>query len=1030
MKNIFILILLLCTAIKNYSQVQTAKNQKAPSFFSTSPNVASLGTYGLIPINLSTGSPNINIDLLKFSTRGKDYNISLSYSLSSVKPETPVAWTGLGWNLNVGGAVTRSVNGLVDESRGVTRDRQCYYDYFNKFDNDTWYNADQSNGILDIKNDPPDMFLFEVNGINGQFYKNHKGKWIISANQDVSFTVIDEIKEDYFSYNFGSFTYPKDRCIYGFEITDKYGNTYIFGKDPKALETTEPEINSFNSYNEPLPESLTVGKFVKSWYLTKIKYADGPIINFEYDSDNNITAIQHYNISFGFNTCGVGNNNCAASISYERSYLKYLKKITFDEGSVVFNRSLADVLKYSSPLNSSFLDNYNNTLHWYKLNSIVLNDKGNRIVDKVEFSYEENSSSRLKLNTVKIGKDPNNLKKYTFTYNPNKMPANYFNNVDHWGFNNNRNYLPTLPTGGLTKAEADIYFSYREPDGNAVRAETLERVDYPTGGYNIIEYEPNSYSKYVKNENNQLSIIDNNVDKITGGLRVKKISTYSNDNSPPIVKQYYYSRNYFSNQNVSSGVLSGIPNYLYEDHFQNPSPQGATSFDFWHLSSSSYLPLSETNGYHIGYSKVYEKHENGSLTEYSYTNYDNGYIDIINYPSRIRMSTSSIGPAGSTYTYTPRAGENIILNSLSKERGLLLSKKDYDVSNNLVRENIISYNNNQGRLTDAIRSFKVEYLTRTQNFPAIGANIDYIITKYTPYLVYTNSIQKTNEKTINYFNTGKIENNTTYVFKSNFDSSPQKITTNLSDGNIFEQRFLYPQDIRVGGLPPQFREPYRSIVYMLQKNMIGVPLTVSNYKNGKFINRKQTVFDYNPSNGIVYPKLDLNYNEQLDISFSDSDGTIVLPVVNLEDTQIIYDIYDDKGNLQQYTTKDGVSTTVIWGYNGTKPIAKIVGAKLTDITQSLIDTIVNASNTDASLATNSDEAALLLVLDNFRKDSSLSNYQITTYTYDLLVGVRSITSSSGMREIYIYDTANRLKEVRQDSKTGKLVKEFKYNYKS
>jgi len=85
------------------------------------------------------------------------------------------------------------------------------------------------------------------------------------------------------------------------------------------------------------------------------------------------------------------------------------------------------------------------------------------------------------------------------------------------------------------------------------------------------------------------------------------------------------------------------------------------------------------------------------------------------------------------------------------------------------------------------------------------------------------------------------------------------------------------------------------------------------------------------------------------------------------------------------------------------------------------------ANADASVAANNDETVLLSILNSFR--NSLSNNQITTYTYDPLIGVRSITPPSGIREVYLYDSANRLKEIRENSQTGNLLKEFKYNYK-
>jgi hypothetical protein len=212
---------------------------------------------------------------------------------------------------------------------------------------------------------------------------------------------------------------------------------------------------------------------------------------------------------------------------------------------------------------------------------------------------------------------------------------------------------------------------------------------------------------------------------------------------------------------------------------------------------------------------------------------------------------------------------------------------------------------------------------------------------------------------------------------------------------------------------------------MISKNMISLPIenTLINKKDindaGKIISHNKNVYQASlptsQTGNLVLPTSALSYD---------------LQNINTAITDISYDKYDLKGNLQQYTTKDGISTTIIWGYNQTQPIAKIVGAKLSDLQQSMIDTIVNASNTDASATSNNDETVLLTALDDFRKLPALLNAQVTTYTYDLLIGVRSITPPSGIREVYLYDTANRLMEIRENNQTGKLLKEFKYNYKN
>ncbi|GAA5097538.1 hypothetical protein GCM10023210_32740 [Chryseobacterium ginsengisoli] len=253
----------------------------------------------------------------------------------------------------------------------------------------------------------------------------------------------------------------------------------------------------------------------------------------------------------------------------------------------------------------------------------------------------------------------------------------------------------------------------------------------------------------------------------------------------------------------------------------------------------------------------------------------------------------------------------------------------------------------------------------------------------------------------------KLTTTTNYFYNNSYKQLSKQITV-TPENSIKETIYSYAAE--------------KNNQLMISKNMIGIPLETTT---------TQTIGTVTKTLGrseIIYPT-------SLPTSQS---GNLVVPLsvqsYNLENntptTDLTYDKYDSKGNLQQYTTKDGVSTTIIWGYNQTQPIAKIGGAKLSDIQQSLIDSIVSASDTDASATASNDESAFLALMDSFRKDSSLSNYQITTYTYDPLIGVRSITPPSGIREVYIYDSANRLKEIRENNQTGNILKEFKYNYKN
>jgi YD repeat-containing protein len=83
--------------------------------------------------------------------------------------------------------------------------------------------------------------------------------------------------------------------------------------------------------------------------------------------------------------------------------------------------------------------------------------------------------------------------------------------------------------------------------------------------------------------------------------------------------------------------------------------------------------------------------------------------------------------------------------------------------------------------------------------------------------------------------------------------------------------------------------------------------------------------------------------------------------------------------------------------------------------------IVTASDNDA--ADPAQESLLLDALNSFRKQSALSGKLISTYTYDPLIGVTSITPPSGVRQTYTYDSANRLKEtgVRGKNSAGSYI---------
>ena len=79
------------------------------------PNVASLGIYGEIPVSPFTGTPSVTVPLYELYLENLKFPITLSYHSGSVKPDLHPSWVGLGWTLNAGGVIYRTVNEGPDE---------------------------------------------------------------------------------------------------------------------------------------------------------------------------------------------------------------------------------------------------------------------------------------------------------------------------------------------------------------------------------------------------------------------------------------------------------------------------------------------------------------------------------------------------------------------------------------------------------------------------------------------------------------------------------------------------------------------------------------------------------------------------------------------------------------------------------------------------------------------------------------------------------------------------------------------------
>src|SRR5580698_4701385 len=109
MKQFINLVQIFFLATALVSKVCAQSPPALPTIMPPPADAASLGKYADIPVNMSTGIPNISVPIYNIKTPRLEVPINLSYYASGIKVDDIASWVGLGWSLNAGGAITRTI---------------------------------------------------------------------------------------------------------------------------------------------------------------------------------------------------------------------------------------------------------------------------------------------------------------------------------------------------------------------------------------------------------------------------------------------------------------------------------------------------------------------------------------------------------------------------------------------------------------------------------------------------------------------------------------------------------------------------------------------------------------------------------------------------------------------------------------------------------------------------------------------------------------------------------------------------------
>ncbi len=836
-----------------------------------SPNASELGRFGTVPVGLFTGTIQQNIPIYEFKTKSLSVPITLNYSSNGLMVDKIASWVGFDWSLDAGGVINRSVRGRYDEpSRRVPLP--------SNFEDPTFMETFFTSYYL-IADFEPDIYSYNFVGGSGKFIINNGGQTAVTIPYNkISITT---------TRTGGNMLYDQD-----FLITTPDGIKYLFASN----EIHYSYYDNNETYNYP-----------NSWYLTSIVHPNGDTIKFFYSTislSNSYSGVSQKVAKCIEEINRDGSNvNCFDPTDYQpvgniaSTGIIFLDSIwSRNYGSVVFQRS-ANRLDYTDG---------------EKLDKILIKDKNQNIIKSFRFNYQfvhanpsypyspsiqwkaflgssytSELSYRMFLDSIVFSNSTDSkVQKYSFEYlKLDSIPSRLSFSQDHWGYFNgtiNSDFIPSISEYVPSQYQnrfTGFIGANRNPNGHYSEHGILSKVVYPTGGYSVFEYEPNI------TENQKV-----------GGCRIKKISTYNQTGSITNIKRYFYnSRDQLSS---SFGYTHFFPTYYseYNINYDGMFYGSIVTCRYGCLNSSSLYSLYQNDQASIIYPYVTvsngDNFEDGGEEHYFETP--------IEYPASVFNTVGGgiVLPLpysnNAWYAGTKKKLYFFKKNALGQFEDVQIISYDYDRDDTRNRTEYLC----------VAMNYRVPSAGVFDNVPKINF---YDGVKYTLYSVWQQLRSKTVVDVFGNYSIGK----TTYYYYDN--PTHAQLTREFiidSKGDTIKKKYYYPQD-------------YNSSLFsnLINNYIIGKPIDVRTYNNSQIVSCDQN--KYNNYGQITdYYKGEIP-NGTTDIPFNSGSAYTA--------THRATYTYDANKNLITIQPDKDAKTSLIWGYNNTLPIAKVVNANSDEI---------------------------------------------------------------------------------------------------
>jgi len=992
---------------------------KPLDLFPISPTAYEFLKYDQFPVSTYTGVPNISVPIYSFSVDNIEFPLTLQYHAGGIRVDQEASHVGLGWSMNIG-TIVQVVNdeddyGIASDGGDIIKmipdwhgipiitSYPWRYKYPTNVDGSGWINPYplETTQKYHTAKIATDFYL----PINGNFATRQEQLFISNKRYDSepdvfkasflghSLTFIRDISNIYQAndikildkkgYKVRRYT---ENGQTGWEIIVPDGNKFYF-----MISERNKISNSNNGEFGSIGEFGFVGYSGDgdiTFYLTKILTTNNKTITLDYISLPEVLSFPRISqhlikpILIGsFNEDGVGNHNGTFGHGYfgeGNPFGSQSQLIKQSRTRFLGSKKLPSVINFpEGSVEFAYSDRLDSNDK--KLDQVIIKDYQNNQIQQVNFNYNyfiaTNNGNQLVYNNLNssllnthrlklVNVDFGGEKKYSFTYDSTNLPAKLSFARDFWGYYNGR-----TNDNSLIPNPARYSLTQFNPNSN----NKSSRLSYAKAGIlKEITYPTGGKSvyEYELNEFDNYWVPDysstNNVVTKGLGLRVKTITKFSNSNIQRKVKYYY------------SGGKASLPIDYYSKFnikwfvWNGSIYNGYYSYKIHEFKPRGYFTpniFGSQSG--IGYNQVIVEE-----VDYSNESKTNGKT-ILNYHNNQDIVGTTLSSSGYLNITLPAMKD-----TSNPDNGSLISREIY---------------NEQG---DTLLIEKFEYNTHESEvyYGAKLAGYGYLLSQFLQGGGVTNQLRSRNiigfypifgshslKKSIHkkeFFENGSISLNTYFVYN---DNDILISTKEISDSS----NQIYKKDIILS-----------TNITHINKNLLTLPSSISNFEYGKLVSKEE--YAYVENNGITVLSL-----------------VKKLYRGNLQNyKKTFFDLYDSKGNLLEFHNENDIKTSIIWGYNNQHPIAKIVNATYTEAIALLSVSTETLQNLDGQNLRNK--------LNLIRQ--GLPDAQVTTYTFDPLIGVTSITDPRGNTTFFEYDVYNHLKYIKD--RDGNILSKSEYNFKN